>query len=108
MKDGHFEGEGLDSTKLRDLFTRESMLASDWYAERLQSQQTHDIAMWKTNVQYLENYLQRQTHSGVAKRLDIESRLTESKETLDTVSSKKYLNSLVGTLGRQPIEKYVK
>ncbi len=108
MKDGHFEGEGLDSSKIRDLFTRESMLASDWYAERLQSQQTHDIAMWKTHVQYLENYLQRQTHSGVAKRLDIESRLTESKDTLDTVSSKKYLNSLVGTLGRQPIEEYVK
>ena len=108
MKDGHFEGEGLDSSKIRDLFTRESLLDSDWYAERLQSQQTHDIAIWKTHVQYLENYLQRQTHSGVAKRLDIESRLTESKETLETVSSKKYLNSLVGTLGRQPIEEYVK
>ena len=46
--------------------------------------------------------------SGVAKRLDIESRLTESKETLDTVSSKKYLKALVGTLGRQPIEDYAK
>ena len=64
--------------------------------------------MWKTHAQYLENYLQRQTHSGVAKRLDIESRLTASKETLDTVSSKKYLKALVGTLGRQPIEEYVK
>jgi uncharacterized SAM-dependent methyltransferase len=108
MKDGHYEGEGLDSPKVRALFTRESMLASDWYAERLQSQQTHDIAMWKTKVHYLENYLQRQTHSRVAKRLNIESRLTESKETLDTVSSKNYLKALVGTLGRQPIEGYVK
>jgi len=104
MKDGHYEGEGLDSPKVRELFTREIMLNSDWYAKRLQSQQTHDIARWKINVQYLENYLQRESHTGVAKRLDIESRLTESKSTLDQVSSKKYLEGLVGTLGRQPIE----
>ncbi|MBT62156.1 MAG: hypothetical protein CML13_02990 [Puniceicoccaceae bacterium] len=105
MKDGHYEGEGLDSAKVRELFTRESMLASDWYAERLQSQQSHDIAMWKNNVQYLQNFLQRESHSGVAKRLNIESRLTAAKEELDKVSSKKYLETLVGTLGRQPIEK---
>ncbi|MGZ0657556.1 hypothetical protein ACWPKS_18335 [Coraliomargarita sp. W4R72] len=103
MKDGHYEGEGLDSPKVRELFTRESMLASDWYAERLQSQQTHDIALWKTNVQYLHNFLQRESHSGVAKRLDIETRLTAAKDELDKVSSKKYLAALVGTLGRQPI-----
>jgi hypothetical protein len=105
MKDGNYEGEGLDSPKVRELFTRESMLASDWYAERLQSQQTHDIAQWKTNVLYLQNFLKRESHSGVAKRLDIETRLTEAKEELDKVSSKKYLAALVGTLGRQPIHK---
>ena len=103
MKDGSYEGETLDSPKVRELFTREAMLASDWYAERLQSQQTNDIALWKRNVQYLENFLQRDTHSSVAKRLNIEQRLTEAKETLAKVSSKKYLEALVGTLGRQPI-----
>ena len=107
MKDGQFEGAGLGSSKIRDLFTRESMLASDWYAERLQSQQTHDIAMWKTNVQYLENYLQRQTHSGVAKRLDIESRLTESRKPW-IPSVQKSPQSPRRYLGRQPIDEYVK
>jgi len=104
MKDGSYEGEGIDSPKIRGLFTREALLASDWYAERLQSQQTHDIAQWKTHVEYLKNFLQRETHSRVAKRLDVESRLTEAKAELDKVSSKKYLETLVGTLGRQPIE----
>ena len=103
MMNGDYECEGIDSPKVRELFTREAMLQSDWYAERLQSQQTHDIAMWKTSVEYLKNFLQRDSHSGVAKRLDIETRLTEAKAELDKVSSKKYLEALVGTLGRQPI-----
>jgi hypothetical protein len=104
MKDGKYEGEGLESPNIRELFTRESMLASDWYAERLQSQQTNDIAMWTKHVQYLKDYLQRETHSGVAKRLGIEARLTEAQAQLDKVSSKKYLEMLVGAIGRQPIK----
>jgi hypothetical protein len=104
MRDGEYEGEGLDSPKIRELFTRESMLASDWYAARLQSQQTHDIALWKKHVEYLQNFLQRETHTGVAKRLNIESRLTAAKEKLESVRSAKYTETLVGTLGRQPIE----
>ena len=105
MRNGEYEGEGIDSPKIRELFTRESMLASDWYAERLQSQQTHDITMWKKHVEYLEHFLQRETHTGVAKRLKVESRLTAAKETLQNVSSKKYTETLVGTLGRQPIDR---
>jgi hypothetical protein len=40
----------------------------------------------------------------VAKRLNIEARLTAAKADLEKVSSKKYLEALVGTLGRQPIQ----
>lgn len=103
MRDGAFEGGGLDSQKIRELFTRESLLGSDWYADRLQSQQTHDVVLWKKHVAYLERFLQRKTHVSVAKRLNIESRLTAAKETLDHVSSKSYTETLVGTIGRQPI-----
>jgi hypothetical protein len=104
MRDGTYEGEGLDSPKVRELFTHESMLASDWYAERLQSQQSNDIARWESNVEYLENFLQRETHSSVAERLNIKQRLEEAKAELEKVKSKQYLETLVGTLGRQPIK----
>lgn len=104
MRDGEYEGEGLDSPRIRELFTRESMLASDWYAERLQSQQTHDTALWTRHVAYLESFLERKTHASVAKRLNIASRLTAARETLERVSSKSYTETLVGTIGRQPIE----
>ena len=106
MKDGNYEGEKLNSPKIRELFTREALLKSDWYAERLRSQQNNDIDQWQKNVAYLEHFLERETYSAVAKRLGIETRLTEAKDTLDTVRSKQYLNSLVGTIGRQPIKIY--
>lgn len=103
MRDGEYEGEGLDSPRIRELFTRESMLASDWYAERLRSQQTHDTALWTRHVAYLESFLERKTHASVAKRLNIEGRLTAARETLERVRSKSYTETLVGTIGRQPI-----
>ena len=86
------------------MYKRQALLESDWYAERLANQQNKDIDQWQKNVAYLEHFLQRETHSGVAKRLGIETRLTEAKDTLDTVRSKQYLDSLVGTIGRQPIK----
>lgn len=103
MKDGSYEGESLYSTKVRALFTRKYLIESKWYAERLISQQNKDIYQWKKNIAYLERFLELGTHSGVAKDLDIKSRLVDAKSTLEKVSSKQYLDSLVGTIGRQPI-----
>lgn len=103
MAYGEFEGEGLESEKIRKLFTRESMLQSDWYKARLKDQQSHDIAQWKKHVAYLEHFMTKQSHSEVAEKLGIANRLTTAKEELARVSSKQYLTKLVGTLGRQPI-----
>ncbi|WP_269522440.1 hypothetical protein [Coraliomargarita parva] len=103
MAYGEYEGEGLDSPKVRELFTREAMLNSEWYQARLDSQQKHDVEQWTNNVAYLELFLSKKTHFNVAKKLDIEARLTAAKAQLARVSSKKYTNELVGTIGRQPI-----
>ena len=103
MAYGEYEGEGLDSKKIRDLFTRESMLKSDWYKARLESQQKHDIAQWNKHVAYLEEFIAKQSHLIVAERLGITGRLTEAQQELATVSAPEYLNKLIGTLGRQPI-----
>ncbi|MFP4156800.1 MAG: hypothetical protein ACLFU4_04200 [Opitutales bacterium] len=103
MADGDYEGEGIGSEKIRSLFTRESMLESDWYQARLESQQKADQAAWERHVAYLDSFLQKNTHAAVAQRLGIEQRLTSAKAQLEKVSAPAYLESLVGTLGRQPI-----
>ena len=53
MAYGEYEGKGLDSEEVRGLFTRESMLNSDWYKARLESQQEQDIKSWTAHVDYL-------------------------------------------------------
>ena len=103
MAHGSYEGNGLESEEVRKLFTRESLLNSEWYQERLKSQQAQDIQSWKTHVSYLENFLAKAPYAGVAERLDIKSRLEKAKEQLSHYSSEAHLSNLVGTLGRQPI-----
>ncbi|PXA05207.1 hypothetical protein DDZ13_04395 [Coraliomargarita sinensis] len=104
MAKGDYEGKDINDPEIRGLFSRESMLESDWYKERLASQQEHDIAAWKSHVEYLEHFLKRDTHTVVAQRLGIEQRLTAAKEQLEKVSKPSYLKELVGTIGRQPIK----
>jgi hypothetical protein len=103
MAYGEYQGKGLESEDVRSLFTRESMLHSDWYQARLNSQQMQDKKTWHAHVEYLKHFLSKESHVDVAKRLDIESRLTAAKVQLDRVSLEKYLTELVGTLGRKPI-----
>jgi hypothetical protein len=104
MAHGEYEGKSLNDPEIRGLFSRDAMLESDWYKERLASQQTYDTAVWKNHVEYLEHFLKRETHTAVAQRLGIEQRLTAAKEELETVSAPAYLDDLVGTIGRQPIK----
>ena len=103
MAYGEYEGSSLESEAIRKLFTRESLIHSDWYQARLQSQQSQDIQSWTTHVDYLENFLAKESHAGVAGRVDIKSRLIMAREQLAEVGSKEYSAGLMGTLGRQPI-----
>jgi hypothetical protein len=104
MAYGEYQGKGLDSDAVRSRFTRESMLNSDWYQARLESQQQQDIKSWTGHVDYLKHFLAKQSHNRVATRLKIKSRLTAAKQELARVSSKHYTTSLIGTLGRHPIK----
>ena len=56
MLQDEFEGKGLDDPEIRMLFTRESMLASEWYAERLKAKQNADIDLWNRHVRSLKAF----------------------------------------------------
>ena len=88
---------------IRGQFTREALLASDWYEARLQSKQRRDIALWTRHASYLEGFLQRASHRDVAKRMNITSRLQQARQSLERVKSPQYLKSLVGTIGADPL-----
>jgi hypothetical protein len=107
MLHDQWEGKGLEHPDVRKLFTRENLLASDWYAARLKAKQAVDRKLWKRHVEYLDKFLKRPTHADEATRLGIAGRLTNARTMLATVESAEYLGRLSGTLGAEPIEAYL-
>ncbi|HBV20400.1 MAG TPA: hypothetical protein DEF07_01605 [Nitrosomonas sp.] len=62
--------------------------------------------MWEKHVKHLRAFSLLHGHEDEAERLDISSRLTEATAKLTYVSSKDYLDSLVGTIGADPLSSY--
>jgi hypothetical protein len=73
---------GVNDARLRAMFTRESLLASEWYAERLRAKQAIDVALWTRHVDAVGS--------------------AEAREQLGRVSAVGYLAELVGTIGADP------
>jgi len=107
MLNDQWEGKGLDDPGFRKMFTRESLLASNWYAARLKAKQSVDRKLWRRHVDYLDKFLKRASHADEAERLGIPNRLVRARKKLEEVESPGYLDTLTGTLGAEPVESYL-
>ena len=103
MRDGSFAGQGLDHPEFRALFTRENLLASDWYAQRLAAKQAGDKKLWHRHATYLAHFLEKANYADEAGRLGILQRLEHAWDNYHASQSPAYLESLRGTLGVQPL-----
>ncbi|HSU57518.1 MAG TPA: hypothetical protein VLT36_25985, partial [Candidatus Dormibacteraeota bacterium] len=99
-----YEGKGLDSPEIRGLFSRDSLLSSEWYQERLVERQNVERKLWGRHVRYLEKFLKRKTHEDEAHRLGIPDRLNRAVSAFQEVDSAQYLQKLQGSLGTQPMK----
>jgi len=102
MRDDHYEGKTLDDPEVRAMFTRESVLASDWYRARLQAKQAVDARLAKRHVDYLERFLGNSSYAGVAERMGVAARLGQARAKLAEVSAADYVEQLVGMTGAEP------
>lgn len=105
MATGSFQGKDAHHPEIRALFTKESLLASDWYAERLQVKQTRDIALWKKHVNSLEEFSKLENYADEVERLNIKQRLENARIELERVESPAYLEKIVGMIGADPLKK---
>jgi hypothetical protein len=103
MRDNQFEGRDINDPSIRSLFTRQSLVASAWYRERLQHKQQIDIRLWERHLRDLENYLHRHAHDEEDGHLHIDDRLDDARMKLNQVRSPDYLKHLEGSIGAQPI-----
>ena len=103
MAHGHYDGKSVHDPAIRAMFTRESLLKSDWYAQRLKTKQLRDVTLWKRHVEYLGAFATDRRNSDDVEPLKLWARLDVAREQLARASSAGYAQSLAGTVGADPM-----
>ena len=104
MAHGHYNGLDANSSEVRAMFTKLSLLESDWYRERLETKQLRDVKLWQHAQQRIEDYLADPVHIDVVHELKLHERLDYAKQQLARVSTPDYVDELVGTIGADTLQ----
>lgn len=102
MACGEYEGRDERDPEIRNMFTREAMLNSDWYQARLSTQQKQDTHLWRKHLRSINDYLETQNNLDQAFVETLHARKEIVEENLRRVSSPKYLKDLIGMIGADP------
>lgn len=100
MVNGTFEGMSLDDPRLRAMFTRESVLNSDWYAERLRTRQRKEVDLWERHLRALGDF--QRSALQVPRQIDLDARMRVAARKLREARSSDYPDKLAGTIGADP------
>jgi len=102
MAHGQFEGKTLDHADVRALFSKETLLASSWYQERIVAKETLELNRLKGNVAKLERFLSQRNLSDLETREEIKSRLETAQAALKDATAPRTQSKYFGTIGVQP------
>jgi len=97
------EGWVLESPEFRALFTRESVLAASWYAERLDARQTAAYSRSSTGLAAIEKFVSTPGNEEAAARLDMPTRVEAARIEAERLKGTEFRAHLVGTLGNTPL-----
>jgi hypothetical protein len=103
MHEGNWQGTGADDPSFRQLFTRESVLASDWYQARLFAQQRRDIAHWDARSAYLNRVSSDPRNRDLTNRLRLAERLATAQANAAAVRQPAHIEHLRGSIGVDPL-----
>jgi hypothetical protein len=99
MATGKYEGKDIQHPDIRQMFTKEYLLASDWYQKRLKKKQSVDTALWQRHLRALDTFMANPRNADDTERLHLSARRDLAVKELAHVSQPGYLQELVGTLG---------
>lgn len=99
MAEGNYKGKDVHSPEIRSMFTRESLLQSDWYEERLKTRRQRDQQLWQRHIAYVQTYLNQPDYAQECERLNLAARLKHAESQFARVSSSDYLHELNGCIG---------
>jgi len=99
MAHGHFEGKDVHHPFIREMFSRDYLLQSDWYHERLNIKQTRDTQLWLQHRENLNDQISSLDEDEHDRRSHLSERISKADRMIERVTSKDYLQRLYGTLG---------
>ena len=102
MRDGVYEGRPVSDPALRALFTRESLWGSDWYQERLQTQQAIEVRLSRRHIRALRLFLNKPNPLSQALRQDVTARLGRAQAQCERAERPEYTEILRGFIGADP------
>ena len=103
MAEGEYEGKDVHHPDIRALFDPATIRDQDWYRVRLETRRRINADLHSRNIAYVERVLAEEKDHEPA-TLDLaRARLATARERLGEIQSPAYLDSLVGTIGADPM-----
>ena len=104
MADGmSAEGWDLESPEFRATFTREAVLASHWYAARLDAKQAAASARATAGLAAIKKFVSTPGNEEPAARLAMPVRIEAARAETERLASPEFREQLVGTTGSTPL-----
>lgn len=102
MHTGTYEDKTIADPELRSLFTRASLLESEWYQARLHTQQTLEVRLWKRHVHTLREFLSATNRYSETLRREVTERLHKAQSHLEEIERPDYPETLRDFIGADP------
>ncbi len=97
------QGWTLESPEFRGLFTRDAVLASPWYAQRLDTKQAAASARADAGLAAIEKFVSTPGNEGPNERLGMPSRVEAARLEAQRLAGQEFRDQLVGTTGSTPL-----
>ena len=97
------QGWDLETPEFRELFTRESVLSSEWYLERLDAKQAAASRRAIAGLAAIELFVSTPGNEEPSARLGMASRVDAARAEVARFSSDEFREQLIGTVGGQPL-----
>ncbi|MEM9368647.1 MAG: hypothetical protein AAGD07_21865 [Planctomycetota bacterium] len=108
MATGTHDGKSIDDPAIRAMFTRDSLLSSDWYQLRLETKRQRDRSHWQAFENRLQQVIENLQTDGHAddsvSHLALPERLDYVQRQLHLTSTSDYLARLSGSIGADPMQ----
>ena len=105
MATGTYEGKSIHAPEVRRLFERDYVVNSDWYKKRLEDYRGQEIAYMEKSIAYIRNYIAEKAEPGSLSVRRAQTELARSKDRLEQLLAKDYLDLVDGSLGKDSLYK---